>query len=161
MKKNKNLGDILFIAGFIFILCFAGLIAIRIMYEVNDRVQTDNITGSTIGQTTINTYTNNVNNSLDIGILIALILAFLVAGITAMLIDINPAFFVVGLIYYIMSFILIPVFANMYLTAQGLSDFSVVSDKLPIAFLVMSNYVLIWVIMSGLILVALYAKYRN
>jgi len=160
-NKHKNLGDILFIASFIFVLCFASLISIRMIYEVNQRVQDDNMAGSPIGQTTLNTFTENVNNSLDIAILVAMFMAFIVAGITAMLIDINPAFFVVGLIYYILSFILIPIFANSYLTAQGMDNFLEVADKLPIAYLIMSNYVLIWVIMSGIILVALYAKYRN
>jgi len=161
LKKHYSVTDIAFIAVFIIVISMAALFVVRFYYQLNDYVQNDQVEIGTENKAVIAKLNNNINIGLDYAILALLVTAMLAAGITSLLIDVNPIFFVFGLIYYTLVFIIIPIGANMYLTMQGIDEMAVVSDKLPITYFIMNNYVLIWVVMSGVILVALYGKLRG
>jgi len=95
-------------------------------------------------------------------LLIFIIVGLLIATIiSAFFIDTHPVFFVMSLLLFIMFMIVVPVLSNVFDGFATNSQMITAADEFDVTTSFVGELPKYFVVMGGLVLIALYAKYRT
>lgn len=159
MKRKNNIFDILFIMIVIAVVSIFFFIGASIFNKINDNVQSSGFL-NTEDSDTYNRMNIGFIKNVDRGIFLAILASFILLIISALLIEANILYFVVGLGFYVIVAIFSPMIANLVLGFQSTQELATVTAQMPLTTFYYTNFVLINLVLGGLVLILLYAKTR-
>lgn len=156
-------GSLLDLASIIIVLVFfavVGVVGILVVNEFNDSFRaTVELSDSTDELMAENEARLPV--MFDNAFLTILILSWVYLLVAGYLLNTNPVFLVVGIVFVLLVLVTVPILANLYADISGTSTFSDAADGLPITNWILSNSLVVLIVMSITVLLSTYAGFRN
>lgn len=158
LNKAGNLSDVPFVIKALFVFAFVFLIALVINSEINDKVQASSEFTNT-SKVFYAKYVTNSNAAADSGFVLLFLGFFVISVIGARLIPTNAVFFVLGIIYIILSWLLAIFFSYFWKTlSEGNALLSAMVVNLPMTNFIMLNLLYFMLFYTFVLAVALYTK---
>lgn len=156
-KKGNVILEGIMVLIVVFVFAIMGFVSIKISDDLNTDLQQDDSLSSDTKERLddMNTRTPILMDNLFIFLLV-LLFGFVIAG--SLIIDINPLFFIFALILLIVLFIVAGYFANTFEEIGTDDDLGNAQVSMPKTFYVMTHLMETLMIMTFVVLIALYGK---
>jgi TRAP-type C4-dicarboxylate transport system permease small subunit len=160
MNRRGSLFDLVSVA---IVLVFFGLTAVvglLIVQNFNESFSaTVDLSEDT--QALMDANEDRLPSMFDNAFLTILVLSWVYLLVAGYLLNTNPVFLVVGVVFVLLSLVVVPILANLYADVSGTSTFSEATDGLPITNWIISNSLVVLIVMSITVLLSTYAGFRN
>lgn len=158
MGKRGNIGDLLYVAVFIFIFGFVSILAYTIWLDAEPKLNAnlDSDVGLNATQKSGKAITNldYVTMMLVVGLLMATMIG-------AYFIDTHPIFFVASFLLLILLLVLMPVLSNVFETFTDKPKVSTAAASFDITTSFFDDLPKYFMVMAALVLVAMFSKHRT
>lgn len=159
----NNRGSLFDIASIIIVLVFFALTAVvgvLVVQNFNDSFKAT-VELSPTTEALIDDNQARLPSMFDNAFLTILIMSWVYLLVAGYLLNTNPVFLVVGIVFVLLVLIVVPILANLYADVSGTSIFSDAADSLPITNWIIANSLVFMIVMSITVLLATYAGFRN
>ena len=158
-KKANTFLDIITVVLIVIASGIVALVAVTISTQIHADIQADSdmdAEAKAISQKV----TAGLPTWLDNGFLFMIVLLWVFLLVSTVFIDAHPAFFGVMVVLMLFAFLVIMVLSNVYFDIANEADFLAAQAQLPIMYWINTNLLVVFIIIGGSTLVALYAKQR-
>ena len=172
MRKNRKgaVSDILVIMIIIFTVALTMVIGAKIYSETNDAIQSSS-TFPNRSKVLMDTMDSKIGPLFN-GMFLFLFVGIVIGGVVlASRVEVTPAFFIMGIIVFVIAIALAAIFTNIYEKATGLetkndtlvksNELTSTANRFGIMNNIMGNFPIYMLIPGTLILIVLYAKVRR
>ena len=159
--SSKGQLDTIFVLVSLLIIAITAVIAVLIFSNFHTQFVTKEGLSSPTARTNFDLVYNRSSSIIDSIFLVFLIGSWIAVFITSALLDVHPAFFILGLIFNIIILFAVPFLANMFLDFSGSSGLSSATASLPIISYVFNHLLAIAIVWVFSIMIALYAKFQG
>jgi hypothetical protein len=160
VNRKGSLFDLVSVALVLVFFALSGIVGLLIVQNFNDSFsETTELSEDT--RDLMDSNEARFPAMLDNAFLTILILSWVYLLVAGYLLNTNPVFLVVGIVFVLLALIVVPILANLYSDVSGTSMFSEAADSLPITNWIMSNVLVVMIVMSVTVLLSTYAGFRN
>jgi hypothetical protein len=152
--------DLMTILVILVVFSVVGIFSVLIVQELKGGLVDTGLIDGTGGQILSDNETR-MPTILDSAFLIIVVLGWIYLLVAGFLLNTNPAFLVIGVVFSLFILIFAAPIANVFLTISGMSTFSDAADLMPITTFVLSNALVFLIAMIITVLVSTYAGYRQ
>ena len=157
MNKKGNIPDVFYLVLTVVVLAIIFMASWTIMNQMKPSLDAK-LTGDVAHNATANAL--QAIGSFDY-LLIFIMVGLLIATIiSAFFINTHPVFFVLSLLMFILFMIVVPVLGNVFDAFAGDSGMSEAAEEFNVTTSFMDDLPKYFVVMCGIVLISLYAKYR-
>lgn len=158
--KKANVGaDAVLVMIILFFIALTGLFAVKMFNSFNDEVQSSDLL-DTESKTMMGGLNTRLPGFLDGFFMFAFVLAWILAIVASFLVDVHPAFAVVGFIVVFFIVMAGAIFSNIYSDTANNDQFSVFINDFTLTRAVMDNFAVYIVVVALSISLVLFGKAR-
>lgn len=159
MKKGAA-GDVLIIMIIIFVVAISILISIKVFDETNTALQNAGVIPDN-AKSILTSFNDKIGNLFN-GMFLFLFVGITIVGmILAARVNVTPAFFIFGILLFVITIFLAAIFTNVYAELGNNSSMVDITAKFNIMNYIMQKLPIFMLIPGTLILVVLYAKMQG
>lgn len=158
MGKKGSLFDLAYLVIFVFVFAIISIISYTIWLDAEPKLN-QNLDSDTAANITADTGTAITN--LDYAIMTIIIGLLLATMIGAYFINTHPVFFIASFLLLLLMLIFMPILSNVFSDVTSHSSISVAAESFSISSSFFNDLPKYFVIMAGLVLIAMFAKHRT
>ena len=156
-KNGQAVFDLTLLVIVVFVIAIAAVFGGFLYSELNDEIQNDNDFSATAKSTSASINTS-YSSWFDNVIFMAIILLWIALLITSFMIDTNPVFFIITIIFMVVVFVIGMGMSNAYDEITSDSDLNNYVNNFSKTNFIFDNFLIVLIVIGFTTALALYAK---